>query len=138
MQPRFEDLIPSTPSLKLLPAAICSLLLAELLDALLSGFELNLYDGEEWTRVWWVAERLAGRLQGVLEGLRRDGEGGKYVEAKWLEAKGLREMCKASLMVRWYLGCTLWRTLNGVYTPADGRPSSAHGAQPHFALPRLR
>lgn len=112
LQPRFEDLIPSTPSLKLLPAAIRSLLLAELLDALLSGFELSLYDGEEWTRVWWVAERLAGRLQGVLEGLRREGEGGKYVEAKWLEVKGLREMCKASLMVRRCSRCIMSTTLS--------------------------
>lgn len=50
--------------------------------------------------MWWVAERLAGRLQDVLEQLRRQGDGGRYVEAKSLETKGLRAMCQASLRVR--------------------------------------
>ncbi|ORY75302.1 Mak10 subunit, NatC N-terminal acetyltransferase-domain-containing protein [Leucosporidium creatinivorum] len=97
LQSRLEDTLPPTPSLKLLPTALRALLLTELLEALLSGFDLHLYDGEEWTRVWWVAERLVERLQDVLEQLRRQGDGGSYVEAKSLEAKGLRAMCQASL-----------------------------------------
>lgn len=132
LQPRFHDLLPSAPSLALIPSAIRSLLLTELLEALLSGFDLNLYDGEEWSRVWWVAERLCGRLQEALETLAK----GQYVEAKVLEVKGLKEMCRASLLVSELLFVSIARA--DVCNRTDDAPPPPDGTQVQRPLPRLR
>lgn len=91
-----ESLVPDTPSLALLPTALHALLISQLLDVLLSGFELSLYEPEEWTRVWWVSERVTGRLEDCLEEL----SGGEYVRAKMFETRGVRAMCRGAMLVR--------------------------------------
>ena len=68
--PIMTALLPRTPSLALLAPAITALHLAQLLEVLLCGFELELYARDEWIRVWWVGERLAGRLEDTWAQLR--------------------------------------------------------------------
>lgn len=90
-----------SPSISLLSTALRSLILTQLLDVLLSGFELDLYDSEEWSRVWWVAERLCGRLEETwikLREVRRTD--GTYMEAKLEECWAVKRMCAGSWRVR--------------------------------------
>lgn len=96
--PIMTALLPRTPSLALLAPAITALHLAQLLEVLLCGFELELYARDEWIRVWWVGERLAGRLEDTWAQLRAPER--VYVEARWNEVRVVRAMCAASISVR--------------------------------------
>ncbi|KAL8293221.1 hypothetical protein RQP46_000915 [Phenoliferia psychrophenolica] len=93
--PLLPPLLPPTPSLSLLAPALIALHLIQLLEVLLCGFELALYSRDEWLRVWWVAERLAGLVEDSLAKLRAPGRG--YVEARWWEVQVIRRMCRASI-----------------------------------------
>lgn len=76
-------------------AAMRSRILADVLDALLLGFQLSLYEQEEWERIWWISERLAARLESELGNL----DAGAYVQSKILEAQTTRNMCLGSYLV---------------------------------------
>ncbi|KAK4703252.1 N-alpha-acetyltransferase 35, NatC auxiliary subunit, partial [Phenoliferia sp. Uapishka_3] len=95
ISPLMTSLLPTTPSIALLSAAITSVNLSQLLEVLLSGFDLSLYTREDWIGAWWVGQRLAGRLEDTWAKLR--GEGRMYVDARWLEARVIRAMCLASI-----------------------------------------
>jgi hypothetical protein len=94
LTPLFEKTVQGI-SFDHLPLALEALYLSQILEHTLAGFPLLLVDPEEWSRTWWVAEAVAGRLEGVWEEL----EGGEYVEAKLRETSGLRKMCRASFFV---------------------------------------
>ncbi|GAA6003296.1 hypothetical protein JCM10207_001849 [Rhodosporidiobolus poonsookiae] len=91
-------------ALERIPAAVAAHALELVLEALMCGFEedVGLYASEEDRRsVWWVAERVAEKLEAVWEELlvgRGEMMGGEadYVRAKRDEAKALRAMCQAS------------------------------------------
>lgn len=61
----------------------------------MSGSELNLYEADEWSRVWWVAGHTAGRVSASLRGSMR----GEHMLAQKLELMALSCMCYGAVMV---------------------------------------
>lgn len=76
------------------------LLLSQILESLLSGFEFDLYDSTEHSSIYWIAARIANRLEIGYKEIYEIGAGDSYwIEAKLLEARGIGEMCRASWIV---------------------------------------
>ncbi|GAA5868681.1 hypothetical protein JCM1840_004355 [Sporobolomyces johnsonii] len=104
--PLLQSLLPAVhaQSIALVPTAI-RVHFAELsLEALLSGFEgeMELYGEEEWARVWSVAERMSEEAERMWEALgaeRGEGEGGAWLRARRDEVRGLKSMCRGSLIM---------------------------------------
>lgn len=89
----------STPYFTPLKTSLSYLLLAQSLESLLSGFELELYEAEEWDRIWWVSARVAARLESRLESLITEKQS-LYLKGKLEECRALRAMCRGAFLVR--------------------------------------
>ncbi|KAM0753949.1 hypothetical protein T439DRAFT_322835 [Meredithblackwellia eburnea MCA 4105] len=94
--PLMQSVLPASTPFNSFEPALVALLYSQLLEVLLSGFEMDLYESDEWVRVWWVIERLAVRLEELWAALSAPGR--DYVQAKWFEARVIRSMAAASIL----------------------------------------
>ncbi|KAI5475386.1 WSC and DUF1996 domain containing protein [Pseudohyphozyma bogoriensis] len=113
--PLLASIVGPLPSLPQLPIALSTVLLSQLLEALLSGFELELYEQNEWGEVWWVAQRVAAALVKLFERL----EGRDWVvEARTREWAAVRELAGASFL-RTVLHPTPMKKTTSPFLPPD-------------------
>jgi hypothetical protein len=75
--------------------ALTAQVLSNMLDALLSGFDLELYDADEWLPILWVAQRMAARWEIELGKLST-----RFAERKRREAQVFRKATWAFTTVR--------------------------------------
>lgn len=99
---KWQDAVPGT-SIDSMVTALRIHTLSEVLEVLLMGFELELYEHEEWERVWWTAERVASRVEAEIQSAAGHSQSPlqpqKYLHAKLLEARAIKCMCNGSRLV---------------------------------------
>jgi len=95
-----------TNGIRQLETVVRSFFLELVLESVCSGFEeeMQLYEEDERSRVWFVVSRLAGELEGVWSGLEKAKGGNEgYLKAKLGEVRGIKEMARGSLIVSFSL-----------------------------------
>ncbi|KAK4048780.1 N-alpha-acetyltransferase, non-catalitic subunit [Microbotryomycetes sp. JL201] len=88
----------SARRLLMIKPAIDQLVLFELAEVLLSGFELDLYEENEWCQVWWIAERILSRARQALDVLRSTAAT-SYLEYSSEYLSVLGGLCRASVLM---------------------------------------
>ncbi|KAM0792066.1 hypothetical protein ACM66B_004771 [Microbotryomycetes sp. NB124-2] len=79
--------------------AIEQLVLFELAEVFLSGFEMEMYEPSEWSQVWWVAGRLLARARQALDEIENSPTTTPGVKHRSQYADALSSLCQASVQM---------------------------------------
>jgi hypothetical protein len=134
IQPHYASAVSYLPNL---PTALRTLLFSQLLDAILIGFELELYESEEWERIWWVGERISQKSEVLWAELNTMEKGPRAREHGIVHC-----LCKGSILVCPSVTLLRWQKLinNGLLDciahPIGSRDGTRKEGKDHLALPR--
>lgn len=91
----------SNANARLFASALAVLLMRQLLEALLAGFENEVYDGEEMPAIWYVGEQVAKTALGETAILLRakDPSSRAYLELQRRTLRNLESICRHHFQV---------------------------------------